>query len=362
MLFASKDRGGATPIEFSGRRAMMHVVHEAYPTAGVKRTIGNGATVVPIYSQQASSKIVHAATPSPRASSRWIFICTMVFSIGLHAAAIFGIWGPNRDAEQFGTLADESDVVSLSTVQTLVLESLQTDSSNTASSAAVASQAGSIQSVESTPQELSEVQDEPVPDQPPPKPVKVAEVTPTALAQTDEPLPVVHGGGEPDALSEVKADQIAEKVVEEMPPAVETKEDEAETAKQEQEKDKKRQTAQKQSHAQAAGGATSRSAAAQSPSNGRVTASRGNVLTYMASLRAQIARHKISVFGARGKAVVVFAINPGGELKFVRLAKSSENASVDKAAVSTIQQAAPFLPPPPELPPTQTYSIPFYAN
>ncbi|HVZ05015.1 TonB family protein [Hyphomicrobium sp.] len=353
-----------TPVEFSDSRAPAWIAREANARLGKKDLRGAGATIVslPRLREPRPTSPIIVATAEPRAPSRFIFICAMIVSIGLHAATIFGIWGPRGDAEQFGTMADDKDVVSLSTVQTLVLESIQTDSSDTASSSAVASQAGSIQSVESTPQELSEVQDEPVSDQPPPKPVKVAEVTPTALAEAEDPLPVIRGGGAPDALSEVKADQIAEKVVEDMPLELETKEYEPEKAKQEHEKDKKRQTAQKQSHAQAAGGTTSRAIAAQTPSNGRVTASRGNVLTYMASLRAQIARHKISVFGAKGKAIVSFAIAEDGALKFVRLAKSSKNASVDKAALSTIRRAAPFLPPPPELPPTQTYSIPFYAN
>jgi protein TonB len=286
----------------------------------------------------------------------------MLASVSLHAAAIFGIWGSNSDVEQFGTIANESDVVSLSTVQTLVLDSIQTDSAETASAASAASQAGSVQSVESTPQELSEVQDEPVSDQPPPKPVKVADVTPAALAPTDEPLPVLHGGGEPAALSEVKAETIAEKAVEEMPVETVTKEDAPEKAKQDRKKDKKRQTEQKQSHAQAAGGATSRSSAARSASNGRITASRGNVLSYMAGLRAKIARSKIPVYGAHGMALVEFALNSDGGIKFVKLQKSSGNVMLDHAAIKTIHQAAPFLPPPAALPPTQTYSIPFYAR
>jgi protein TonB len=365
-MFASKERGGLTPIEFSNRRAAMRVVHGAYSGIDEKFALSKGAVVVPIPRGRgyAAGAMNALQTSAPRRTLRWVFPCMMIVSLAVHGAVMFGIWAPSSEPEQFGTAAEDKAVVSLSTVQTLVLESLQTDSTQTASAAFAASQAGSIQAAESAPQELSEVKDEPISDDPPPKPVKVADVTPTALAQTDDPLPVIRGGGAPDTLTEVKAQKVAEQVVEEMPLEVETKEEEpAKTKRQEITKnEKKKQIEQKESHAQAAGGATSRSSAAQAPSNGRMTASRGNVLSYMASVRARIARHKVSVYGARGKAVVTFALNTAGELKFVRLAKSSENERLDQAALATIRKAAPFLPPPPEIPPTQTYSIPIYAN
>ncbi len=253
----------------------MRSAYEAHPGIVDPYAPAKSATIVPLPSRQHA---IHSLPVVPAASAsnvtrRLLFACAILVSTSLHAAAILGIWGSNNDVEQFGTIANESDVVSLSTVQTLVLDSIQTNSADTASAASAASQAGSVQSVESTPQELSEVQDKPVSNEPPPKPVKVADVTPTAVASTDEPVPVLHGGAEPDALSEIKADKIAEKAVEEMPAEIETKEDAPEKAKQDQKKDKQRQTEQKQSRAQAAGGATSRSSAARSASNGRVTAS-----------------------------------------------------------------------------------------
>ncbi len=82
----------------------------------------------------------------------------------------------------------------------------------------------------------------------------------------------------------------------------------------------------------------------------------------MASLQAKIAHHKIPVFGVHGMALVVFGLNTDGAIKFVRLEKSSGNAKLDHAALTSIRRAAPFLPPPSGLPPTQTYSIPFYAK
>jgi len=366
MQFASKERGGSTPIEFSNRRAAMRVVGGAFSGIDERLAFSKDAIVVPIARRrEATPSAVHVPqTSAARRPSRWIFPCAMMVSLAVHGAVMFRIWSPSSEPEQFGTAAEDRAVVSLSTVQTQVLESLQTDSTETASAASAASQAGSIQSAESAAQELSEVKDEPVSDEPPPPPVKVADVTPTALAQADDPLPVIRGGGAPDTLSEVKAEKAAEQVVEEMPLEVETKEQEPAKPKQQEitKNEKKKQIEQKQSHAQAAGGATSRSSAAQTPSNGRMTASRGNILSYMAGLRAKIARHKVSVYGAKGKAVVTFALNTTGDLKFVRLAKSSENERLDQAALATIRKAAPFLPPPPEIPPTQTYSIPIYAN
>ena len=117
--------------------------------------------------------------------SRRLLIATIIFSAALHAAAIVAAM-PRDTAEQFGTLADKSDTISLSMIQSVVLESISTDVSQMAAAASAASQAGGVQSAESKPQELAEVNDVPVFDQPQPKPVKVADVTPAAVAPTED--------------------------------------------------------------------------------------------------------------------------------------------------------------------------------
>ena len=230
-----------------------------------------------------------------------------------------------------------------------------------AATASAASQAGGVQSAESKPQELAEINDVPVFDQPQPKPIKVADVTPAAVAPTEDPLPVIRGGGEPDTASEIKADRIAEKPVEEMPEEVETKEDEPEKAKREKEVKKEQKTAQQESHQQTAGSATSRSSAAQAAVNGRISASNGNALSYAASIRAQVERNQPSGNGLRGTVRVSFGITANGELSYLRLSESSGSSNLDDVALAAVWHAAPFGQPPPDLSPTQlAFVIPFY--
>jgi periplasmic protein TonB len=298
------------------------------------------------------------ASETEKPESRRLLIATIIFSAAAHAMAIAAAMPP-ESAEQFGAVTEKTDTISLSMTQTVVLESISTDAQTAAASAA-ASQAGGVQSAESKPQELAEVKDVPVSDQPPPKPIKVADVTPTAVANADDPLPVIRGGGESDPVSEIKAEQIAEKNVEEMPEQLETKEDEPEKAKREKEIKKEKKTAQEESHAQTAGSATSRSNAAQVAVNGQVSASNGNALSYAASIRAQVERNKPSGNGLRGTVRVSFGIKTNGELDYVRLSDSSGSAALDAAAIEAVRHAAPFGEPPSDLSPTQlAFVIPF---
>ncbi|MCV6577496.1 MAG: energy transducer TonB [Cohaesibacter sp.] len=71
----------------------------------------------------------------------------------------------------------------------------------------------------------------------------------------------------------------------------------------------------------------------------------GRALTtsYMAKVRRKIERKKRAL-GRRntGTAVVRFTITPAGRLAGVKLARSSGNARIDKAALSMVRRAAPF--------------------
>ncbi|MBS0232171.1 MAG: energy transducer TonB [Proteobacteria bacterium] len=302
--------------------------------------------------------------PKPLAPDRSAQRNLLVAAIALSAAVHGGILASMfmRDSgEQFGTLSDKTDTFSLSMEQSVVLESISTESVQMAAAAAASAQAGSVQSAESKPQELAETESDPLSDEPPPKPVKVADVTPAALAPTDDPLPVIRGGGEADAVSEFKADQISETPVEEMPDAVETKEDTPAKPKREKEVEKEKKTPQKESHQQVAGSATSRSNAAQAAVNGRVSASRGNALSYGAKIRAQLAHNKPTSLGMRGTVRVSFGISADGSLRYLRLSESSGSTTLDDVALATVRKSAPFGDPPPELTPNQlSYVIPFY--
>lgn len=299
-------------------------------------------------------------TKAAKPDSRRLLIATIVISAAIHAAAIASAMSGNR-GEQFGMLASKTDTFSLAMTQSIVLESISTHDVDMAAAASAASQAGSVQSAESAPQELSEVEETPLSDQPPPKPIKVADVTPSAIAPTEDLLPVLRGGGEPDAAREIKAEELSEKPVEEMPEEIETKDDAPAKAKREEEVEKERKIEQAQSHQQVAGSSASRSSTAHAAVDGRVSASAGNALSYAASVRAQVERHKPSGNGLRATVRVSFGISTAGELSYVRLSETSGSAQLDQVALDAVRRAAPFAEPPSGLSPSQLgYVIPFY--
>jgi TolA protein len=82
-------------------------------------------------------------------------------------------------------------------------------------------------------------------------------------------------------------------------------------------------------------------------SKGRVSASRGSVLNYGASVRAKIARNTPKHSGSGGGAArVAFAVSPSGALTSARIVKSSGNSALDQTALSTVRRSSPFPPPP----------------
>jgi protein TonB len=110
-----------------------------------------------------------------------------------------------------------------------------------------------------------------------------------------------------------------------------------------------------------AGTTTSRGSAAQAEISGRVSASRGNILSYAARVRAQVARNKPVGNGHRGTARIAFGITGTGNLSYVRIAGSSGKKGLDDAAIEAIRQAAPFGTPPDGASPDQLkFIIPFY--
>jgi len=85
-----------------------------------------------------------------------------------------------------------------------------------------------------------------------------------------------------------------------------------------------------------------------SPSLLKATTPRENVGTYGAKVRAFLARQPRAV-GPPGSATVTFAISASGTLRYARIEHSSDNAALDEMALATVQNAAPFPPPPPTL-------------
>ncbi|MBS0249921.1 MAG: TonB family protein [Proteobacteria bacterium] len=296
-----------------------------------------------------------------KSSSQKLLFAAIAISAALHGGVIASMFMGNS-GEQFGTLSDNTETFSLAMEQSVVLESLSTENVQMASVAAAASQAGSVQAAESRPQELAELENDPLSDEPPPKPIDVADVTPAVLTPTDDPLPVIRGGGNEQAVSEIKAEQIAETEVKQMPDAVETKEDSPAKAEKKKEVEKEKQTPQQESHAQVAGSSTSRTnTTTQATVSGRASASRGNALSYGARVRAQLARNKPKSVGRRGTVRVSFGIAADGGIRYLKISESSGSAALDDAALTAIRKSAPFGEPPADLTPTQlAYVIPFY--
>ena len=308
------------------------------------------------YAREQRFKIAQS-TGAPKIGSRKLLFCALFLSAAAHggglATALMGDPG-----EQFGTVSEKSDTFSLSMEQSVVLESIANESSKTAAAAAAASQAGSVQAVESKPQELAETANEALSDDPPPKPIKVADVTPASLSPTDEPLPIVRGGGEPDAVSEVKADTITDVPVTEMPDTIDERKDSPAKMEKKKEIDKEKKSPQKESHQQVAGSALSRANSSTAMANGRVSASRGNALTYGAQVRAKLMKAKPMPKGLRGSVVVSFGITETGTLRYLRLSQSSGTTLLDNMAIGMVEKAAPFDEPPAELTAAQlSYAI-----
>ena len=82
-----------------------------------------------------------------------------------------------------------------------------------------------------------------------------------------------------------------------------------------------------------------------SPSLLKATTPGENVVTYGAKVRAFLARQPRAV-GPPGTATVTFAISANGTLLYARIEHSSDSAALDEMALATVQNAAPFPPPP----------------
>jgi periplasmic protein TonB len=180
--------------------------------------------------------------------------------------------------------------------------------------------------------------------------VRAAEVKPDAVPPPDDPLEVVKGAGEPSDVIDAKVPQRAENEEQKQREKKEKTEKEIEEVKVEQQ----------QAAPQVSGGVTAR-ATASAESQAKVSASRGSILSYAASIRAKVARNKPTGFGRSGEVEISFGVSPSGDLSYANLAQSSGNTRLDEAALDAIRHSAPFGPPPADASPSQLrFSIPFY--
>lgn len=297
--------------------------------------------------RQAPAAHVTRIHVAPTHSSR-LLIGAVAVSGGLHVAAAAAMLLAHTALPETGVLQTQTDAISLQTEQTIVLESMVSTPVEASAAAASALPEGMAEPTEATPAPLDPVEPRLVEEGPPPPTMKAAEVEPEVVETVEEPLQVVAGSGEPDAAIQAKPQREEKK---------QERQDERETKKKaEREKVERRRAKQ-----QAVGGATSRAQASSAKSSGRVSASRGSVVSYAARVRAKVARSKPPGRGHRGVTRVSFGVSSSGGLSYARISGSSGNGALDRAALSAVRRAAPFGRPPAGASASQLrFSIPFY--
>ncbi len=290
-------------------------------------------------------------TDPPESRSPRLLLGAIVVSGGLHVAAAAAMLLAAPVVRDYGVLTQQTDAISVETTQTTVLEAIEAKPIDAAASAAAtAMQQGRPVAADAQlkPQDAVE---EIALEQPEPETIKAksqVKAEPNPVALPEEPLDVVRGASEPSEHVDVKS---RERVVEEP-----SKTERSERAEKPRKKVERARAAQP-----TAGGATSRANAARAATSGRLSASRGSVLSYAARVRAKVARNRPPGNGHRGTARVSFGVSQSGGLSYVGLARSSGNAALDQAAVSAVRRAAPFGSPPSGASSGQLrFSVPFY--
>ena len=290
-----------------------------------------------------------ATAAEPESFSRRLLFGSILISCMLHVASAAAMLIHLGGMPEYGVISEQTEAISVEMTASTVLEAVEASPSKAAAAAvATATQEGNPVPASAQAVPMTEVEGT-SPKEPVAETVKASEVKPDVVRPTEDPLDLVRGAGEP-------SDAIATK-------AVERAEEEQKKPLEKQEMSDMKPTEEqlKASAPQVSGGVTARAAAEQAGSQGRVSASRGSLLSYAAGIRAKVARHKPSGVGLRGQVQVSFGVTLSGELSFARLAQSSGNAKLDEAAIEAVRRSAPFAPPPANASPAQLrFSIPFY--
>jgi protein TonB len=270
------------------------------------------------------------AVDEPGSASPRLLTIAIVTSLSLHAAAAAAVLVSTVTLPEYGVLAEDNEAISVEITQTAVLEAVEaTPLKDAASKAATAMQPGQARPAETEPETI-----------------KASEVAPDQLDTTEDPLEVLRGAAAPAEQVQAKTHEPAKKVRNET---------------QRTERPGKQPKKKRHAPPQMAGGATARANAAKAATSGRVSASRGSIVSYAARVRSQVARHKPPGRGPRGTARVSFGVSRSGGLAYARLTRSSGSAALDRAAVAAVRRAAPFGAPPAGASAAQLrFSIPFY--
>ena len=143
---------------------------------------------------------------------------------------------------------------------------------------------------------------------------------------------------------------------------------EAAEKREAEEKDRKRKAAQQAREAKKAKGAerdqraslASRGQKQDTRGAARTTASRGDILSYAALVRARVASNKPGGSGSGGTVIVSFGVSGSGGLTYARISRSSGNSGLDQVALGAVRRSGPFPAPPDGQ--SHAFSVPFHFN
>jgi protein TonB len=284
-------------------------------------------------------------------------------SLVVHAAIIAPplMWISRSD---FGTISRPSRAISTERNFSVVLDALNVKPENQSAPASAASVAGStsdrkpvetLKPVESQPREVKAVETEKSTNE-----ILATEprVPKARTADPPEGVKVIGGSSQSQiAVSEGEAPQ-------HQTAELSARESQATSQDRSSEKSRhpKREDGERRAEKETVrpkGSRESKSSNGAGKSGGRVSASRGDILSYAALVRARVASRRPSGYGAHGRVVVSFSVTPGGGLGSARIASSSGSGALDSAALGAVRGAAPF-PPPPNGAGAIRFSVPFY--
>lgn len=298
-------------------------------------------------------------------------------ALSLSAHVALGAWLISFQPAVQGAVELPSLAISVNLDATDVIDAVE-QAADTAASSAGGTPGRPLEQIE--PQEV-------VPEAEPPPPLKEAvkadrevvakEAEPQRVAEA-EPRPVKEAGAEPvaeeaiteevetkevsdDSLLLARAERKRKKEAEEKARAERVRAEAEARREQERRKVEAAEKAKAEARRKAAqrakdrreeklakaqgGGGGARGQAAAKASAGRVSASRGSILSYGAMVRARIARNKPGG-GARGNVVIALSISTSGSLQSARIVRSSGNPSLDQSALAAVRRSSPFPPPP----------------
>lgn len=307
-------------------------------------------------------------TSTPQKSPIFRAPLSFSVSIAIHAAAAVYIFTvPNP----LGLVADPTNAISVNEAPTIVVEAMrETPQEPTAESQPASEAAEEIETEQEPEPEAAE------PDETPPETTK--EELPNEKATADEnksaeadqktkrselvdvPAPLKSAPDpdiklktehtKEDGADQTKQDRPPEKRIETMSPKLESvkkpdiRKPPPETKRKPKQKTSKK-IPQKKSRA-----SESQAKKAKKGSAGRVSASRGDFLSYASRVRARVASKKPRNQGQRGRVSISFRVTKSGGIAAARITRRSGSAALDRASLAAVRRAAPFPKPPAGMP------------